>query len=313
MVRGYSGYYNGVYLRSSLEFAYALYLDNKKINWKYECEVFELEHFRYKPDFFIFDDNNNLIKIVEVKGEGNWKLGKEKVKEFKEKYQIEIDFLGYKEIVSLYQNEMPIRYNRAKNIWINEYKAILNWQDIHGKKNPMYGVQHKESTKKIISEKAKKRFENPDYKKFTTNKLIEYNRNNNFACARGRKVEQAIGKCEYCDVEYRYERYKNRRFCSLDCACKHNSLLGAEKTKQNSKDNLDSLKSFIYEWSFNNKDLILNSPLNKISTTLSPLFYEIELEFGIKDKRTISKAIFGKDKGRKEFLIHLKNTLQNVC
>ncbi|WCK57106.1 hypothetical protein PP175_28365 (plasmid) [Aneurinibacillus sp. Ricciae_BoGa-3] len=313
MVRGYSGYYNGIYLRSSLEFAYALYLDYHNIKWKYEIKIFELEHFRYKPDFFIFDINGNLTKIVEVKGEGNWKLGREKLKEFKNEYQIEIEFLGYKEIVQLYQKEMPFRYNKAKQMWIKEYHAILNWQDIYGQKNPMYGIHHKESTKKIISDKAKKRFQNPSYKQEITQKLIEFNRKNNFASVRGKKVEQAIGKCEYCGSEFKYERYKNRRFCSLDCAHKFNSPIGANKTKQNSKETLEIIKKFVYEWSFKNKKLIIETPLNKISGTLAPLFSEIETKFGIKDKRTISKAIFGKDKGRKELLIHLKNMLQNVC
>lgn len=36
MIRGYSGYYNGIYLRSALEFAFAYYLDSKGIKWEYE-------------------------------------------------------------------------------------------------------------------------------------------------------------------------------------------------------------------------------------------------------------------------------------
>ena len=73
----------------------------------------------------------------------------------------------------------------------------------------------------------------------------------------------------------------------------------------------------IYNWSLDNRELVLNTPYNKISTTLNALFEQIENKYNIKDKRTISKAIFGKDKGRKKTLLHLKefvlNTQYDVC
>lgn len=73
--RGYQGYYYStvqeqyVWLRSSYEYIYAKYLDSINVNWKIEFKSYKLiTNETYKPDFFIFDDNNNLIKIVEVKG-----------------------------------------------------------------------------------------------------------------------------------------------------------------------------------------------------------------------------------------------------
>jgi hypothetical protein len=84
-VRGYGGWYNGVYLRSSLEFAYAYYLDHIGVKWLFEKELFHIGSTTYKPDFFLYDDTGNLTKIVEMKGEGNFKQGEEKVMTFRTK------------------------------------------------------------------------------------------------------------------------------------------------------------------------------------------------------------------------------------
>lgn len=63
--------------------AYARYLDSQNVNWKYESQTFELENCTYTPDFFIYDKNNNLKEIVEVKGFENYDF-KRKWKMFEE-------------------------------------------------------------------------------------------------------------------------------------------------------------------------------------------------------------------------------------
>ncbi|MFD2446030.1 hypothetical protein ACFSO7_18895 [Bacillus sp. CGMCC 1.16607] len=67
MNRGYAGYNNGVFLRSSYEYAYAKYLDFNKVEWKYEVQSFDLGHKIYKPDFFIYSEEGSLINIIEIK------------------------------------------------------------------------------------------------------------------------------------------------------------------------------------------------------------------------------------------------------
>jgi hypothetical protein len=83
--RGYLTKYNGTNFRSSWEAEVAKYLDNKKIDWKYEEREFEIsETESYRPDFFIYL-NNTFIKLIEVKGffrEEN----KRKFEKFKIKY-----------------------------------------------------------------------------------------------------------------------------------------------------------------------------------------------------------------------------------
>ena len=71
MIRGYSGFYNNIYLRSSFEFAFAYYLDYKKIIWKYEVCTYELKTSKYKPDFFIYNNKGELVKIIEIKSKEN--------------------------------------------------------------------------------------------------------------------------------------------------------------------------------------------------------------------------------------------------
>ena len=65
--RGYAGFYKELYLRSSYEYAYAKYLVYHSIPWSYEDKVFDLGYKLYKPDFFFYDQNGKIIKIVEIK------------------------------------------------------------------------------------------------------------------------------------------------------------------------------------------------------------------------------------------------------
>ena len=67
MNRGYAGYYKNFYLRSSYEYAYAVYLDYFSITWSYEDQFFSIDGKNYKPDFFFYDQYGNLEKIVEIK------------------------------------------------------------------------------------------------------------------------------------------------------------------------------------------------------------------------------------------------------
>lgn len=62
MNRGYAGFYKGFYLRSSYEYAYAVYLDQMFIPWSYEDQVFDIEGKSYKPDFFFYDQFGKLKK-----------------------------------------------------------------------------------------------------------------------------------------------------------------------------------------------------------------------------------------------------------
>ncbi|OLN23339.1 hypothetical protein BTO30_05065 [Domibacillus antri] len=67
MNRGYAGFYKDFYLRSSYEYAYAVYLDHHSIPWSYEDKIYDIGFKKYKPDFFFYDQYGNVEKIVEIK------------------------------------------------------------------------------------------------------------------------------------------------------------------------------------------------------------------------------------------------------
>ena len=56
-----------VWLRSSLEYIYAKWLDESKIDWKPEVQTYKGDGESYRPDFFIYE-KGNLKEVVEVKG-----------------------------------------------------------------------------------------------------------------------------------------------------------------------------------------------------------------------------------------------------
>jgi hypothetical protein len=85
----YTCEYNGVRLKSSYELKRAKFLDSINTKWKYEEITYELGDFTYTPDFFIYDDDNNLIRIEEVKSEYTYSLRKEKIDMFIEVYKEE--------------------------------------------------------------------------------------------------------------------------------------------------------------------------------------------------------------------------------
>ena len=94
--RGIQGYYwnsslkKYVWLRSSWEFIYAKWLNSQSnIIWDVECEQYELpDNTSYRPDFFIFNKNNEIKKIVEIKG--YWKDKSYKVDLLKKTYRLPI-------------------------------------------------------------------------------------------------------------------------------------------------------------------------------------------------------------------------------
>jgi|LakMenE01Jun11ns_1017448.scaffolds.fasta_scaffold9787930_2 hypothetical protein len=71
--RGVQGYFFNqskqkyVWLRSTYEVILAKWLDKNKMNWAVESQQWMIGTESYRPDFFIYE-NNELVKIIEVKG-----------------------------------------------------------------------------------------------------------------------------------------------------------------------------------------------------------------------------------------------------
>ena len=80
LIRGYAGFYKGYYLKSSYEYAYAKYLDFIGAKWKYEEHHYNLRGKGYTPDFFIYNQKNELLHIVEIKSNKEEYLEKARIK-----------------------------------------------------------------------------------------------------------------------------------------------------------------------------------------------------------------------------------------
>lgn len=123
-IRGLQGYYYNstinkyVWLRSSWEYIYAKWLNAHNIKWDVECKTFKLNEETYRPDFFIYDDNNNLVSIVEVKG--FWKNRLHKYYELKN-MRPELNLSLITDISPYTEN-----YKRDKNTWKTLRKLELN-------------------------------------------------------------------------------------------------------------------------------------------------------------------------------------------
>ena len=310
--RGYSGYYNGIYLRSALEFAYAYYLDHHNINWKYEIKLFKLNDSIYKPDFFIYDKDWNFLEIIEVKGSGFEEKGKRRLEEFSSKYPYPITLVTYKDILKLYQDGMPIRFHRAKRMWVEDYGASLGHTNISGENNPMYGRKQTLKTRKLISDKAKKRFgKGSPYLQTNTQKMIDFNRRNNFEHTRKQRVERVENTCLSCGKVFQTTEKSERPYCSHVCFRRSDynrerMSLVAQKQIAKYEAKASDVRETILEWAIKNKATLLEVKFNAIHESLHGLYETLEEKYDIVDKRTISKTIFGKDTGQKKLVKYLQ-------
>ena len=153
--RGYAGVYKGIYLRSSYEYAYAKYLDYNNISWSYEDDSFDIGYKIYKPDFFFYDGNKKLTKIVEMKSR-NQKAKDEARKALdiiKQEYNIECELLSYEELLNLYKT-LPFSLTSTITEWIQSENTTIN-KAAHGELNGHYNLKHSETTKKKIGEHTK--------------------------------------------------------------------------------------------------------------------------------------------------------------
>ena len=307
-MKSYSGFYNGHFLRSAYEYIYCKILESQNLKYKVEEITYEIEDYRYTPDFFIYDENNNLVEIVEIRGH---RLNiEERIKDT----NLLQEMLGQSIKVRLV-TELDLRqicrdkglsYEMLKNEWRTNPNNSIN--DYYGWKNPMFNKAQKESTKKLISKKAKERCNSsPDYGYNLAKSMIEYNRSVNFDFARRERSKRVTIYCLNCGrpIEVTEARAKKRKYCTSHCGVIYTSKLKKDIPLQSRVERDERLKLFVLDWCKNNKEIVLNTGFNSISSTLRELYENIENEFGIIDHRTITKAF--DTSSRKEFLKILKD------
>lgn len=128
------------------------------------------------------------------------------------------------------------------------------------------------------------------------------------------RIPREIRTCEECMEAFEVIVTSSQKYCSRRCsgkvAMKNTAIQYMEKRRVLHQ----SIRDYIIQWSVDNKEIVLRTPLNKIKTTIAPLIHDIKEQFGVKDFRVISKAVFGKDRGRKELIMFMKNVCnENIC
>ena len=309
MNRGYGGYYSGYYLRSSYEYAYAKYLNHMSVKWTYETEVYDLGSSIYKPDFFIYNEDNELTKIVEIKSRQKTALSSAKTILDKVAHLIDVEcqLLSYRDLLNIYRKQMPCSFHFTIQEWINSPETTIN-KTLKGKLNPHFSLKHNTDTKKLIGRHTKKLWESNSLSK---QRMIEGLRKSGLAQKGKIKVPRVERLCVVCGDKFKCLKTSKRKHCKQNCAAKMNIQRATKQYVYNRQQIKNEIKSFVIEWAKENKELVINTPYNKIKTNLAPLMHHIQLNFGVKDIRVISASIFGEDKGRKKFLEFMKDTISN--
>lgn len=311
MNRGYAGFYKNHYLRSSYEYAYAVYLDHFSIPWSYEDQVFEIDGRSYKPDFFFYDQYGNLVKIVEIKSRNKIAIerAKERLKFIEEVYQIDTELISYEELLSIYQ-QMPVSLNFVITNWITSDKTTIN-KAARGALNGHYGLRHTEESKRRIGEHTKMLWESDSPAK---KRMVEGLRKSGSIQKGKIKTPRENRCCTLCFTVFTVMKTSTRIYCSRECSGKVAVKLATNSYVEKRKSIHDGIKSYIIQWTMENKDLVLSTPFNKINSTIKPMTDEIYRQYNVKDIRVISSAVFGVDRGRKELLRFMKQLCnENVC
>lgn len=315
-IRGYAGFYNGHFIRSSYEYVMVKIFLKNNIKYKYEEKTYKLNKLNcnYKPDFTIYE-NDKILKIIEVKGGRGKTLDKayEKAQALKNEYNIEIEIYDIDKLIKAC-NENNLKF----------YTLIEEWKNISthtssdlcfGENNPMYGLHHSEETKSILRKKALTQWKRDrkyiiartkeEMSKIDMKKVVA-NSNRYFAIY----IEK---ECEHCKKIFKInpnnKKTANKKYCSNSCKNKHYPLM---KKKSNLPQN--EIRNKILNTVRENKNIILNIPFNNISKYINEIFGNLMNEYNIKDDRTLIWCYFGsKDKYRKDFINSLQQYLENIC
>lgn len=303
MNRGYAGFFMGFYLRSSYEYAYATYLEYHKVNWSYETKSYDIGYKTYKPDFFILDEKGSLLRIVEIKSR-NIEAKKKAIQaldKIKTLYGIDTELISYEELLEIYRT-MPCSLNSVLKEWIESKDTTIN-KSSSGSLNGHYNLKHTPEAKKKIGEHTRRLWNSNSEAKA---KMLEGLRNSGLTQKGKIKTPRVRRNCLICQHEFETLVSSNKKFCSRVCAGKNAIEYATFEYVNKRKAVHEEIKEFILQWSICHSEIVLGTPLNKISTTIAEMTNEIEKLYGVKDLRVISKAVFGKDQGRKDLLLFMK-------
>lgn len=302
--RTYCGHYQGYYLKSSLEYIYARYLDYMGIQWQYEGQLFELSTGgSYKPDFQLADGS-----YVEIKGGFNYATDLPRIKVFEQDYGVTVKILQEQDLRKLIRST-PFVYEQLKREW----KQIASGlgMDTSGVNNPRHGAIVSQTTKSKIAQKAKARFQDANYRqkwqearsrsekvRRQTERLKRYNL---------QRYYQVFTTCHLCGKKFEVLYHKNnpQKYCSYHCS------VNATRSKT-LPDQARAIQAIANDFARAYPEAIMACKFNKIKPVLAPFYQQVYDQFGIQDERTLSKALLGQQTNRKAILRYFRSLVENV-
>ncbi|WP_255259815.1 restriction endonuclease [Lentibacillus sp. CBA3610] len=278
---------------------------------EYETEFFDLGYKIYKPDFFFYGQDGKIKKITEIKSRNkDEKISALKALSIIEKnYNIKYELVSYEELLEKYR-ELPFSLTGTITEWIQSENTTIH-KAAKGKLNGHYNIAHSIDTKRKIGEHTKKLWASNSTAK---QRMVVGLKKSGLAQKGKFKKPREIRLCKECGHNFEVIATSIQTFCTQKCAGNF-AIRNATKSYINKRKSIhENIRNYIIQWSLQNKDIVIQTPFNKIKSTLEPLIEDIHKEFGVKDFRVISKAVFGKDCGRKELLKFMQKLCnENVC
>lgn len=311
----YSGYYKKYFLRSSYEYIFIKCLEQEKIEFKYEEQIFDLsDGSRYIPDFFFYK-GNQLEYIVEIKSE----RPDEVLKANKRVFLMEKDF-GIKVII-FQSKELK---ERCSNLNLDFYKLQKEWkedkntsqkQDWSGKKNPMYGLKQSDKCKEINRLKQIKKFETKESReKFSIKMKLVMSKIDMKKVQSHRILPRESRKCKnsFCNNHFMVIETSKQKFCSKECALKSDERKDGDRIRLEKK-NLDReiIKDKVLKIAIENKDKIMQIKMNNIEEPLQELYGQLLQENGLKDIRNLVFFFTGNYSSRKALVKLLQEHIKS--
>lgn len=119
----------------------------------------------YTPDFFIYNQNGTIDRIVEIKAEDKqyYAEGLETNEKMKEEYGISVDLISLHELIQICKDN-DLNFYQLSQEWKDSPDSTYK-KDNRGNRNPMYGKHQTETSKQKNGEKTKERFQNENFRK----------------------------------------------------------------------------------------------------------------------------------------------------
>jgi group I intron endonuclease len=191
--------------------------------------------------------------------------------------------------------------NNKEIYWITSYSS-LDHKNGYNTKPGGGNKEHSEETKIKIGNATKDRWQNPEIAERMRKGLEK-----GVQAMKEKKgevrVQRVIKNCELCGSPFESRPAEKRKFCSRTCAAKNASIIAAKKKIEENKKENPKL-TLIKNWTIENKEIVINCPLNKISTNLDPLLSLV----GVSDWRSLTTIL--DTTSRKDFLLKLKELVK---